>query len=44
MIEARRVESYIGQRAARADIPKALDILSRAGKGKPTMQGDELKD
>jgi hypothetical protein len=43
-LSALRTESYFQERAARADIPKALDILSRAGKGKPPTQGDELKD
>jgi hypothetical protein len=43
-LSALRTVSYFQERAARADIPKALDILSRAGKGKPPTQGDELKD
>lgn len=41
-LSALRVESYFQERAARADIPKALDVLKRAGKGKKPMQGDEL--
>lgn len=41
-LSALRTESYFQERAARADIPKALDILSRAGRGKSPMQGDEL--
>lgn len=43
-LSALRTESYFRDRAARADIPKALDILRRAGKGKPPVQGDELSD
>jgi hypothetical protein len=35
-------KSVIATRAARADIPKALKILKRAGTGKPPMKGDEL--
>lgn len=41
-LSALRTESYFAERAARADIPKALDILKRAGVGKPPMEGDEL--
>jgi hypothetical protein len=35
-------ESYIAERAARADIPKALRILKRAGVGRRPVKGDEL--
>ena len=41
-LSALRTESYIAERAARADIPKALAILKRAGVGRPPMKGDEL--
>lgn len=41
-LSALRTESYFQERAARADIPKALDILNRAGKGNPLVKGDEL--
>lgn len=41
-LSALRVESYFQERAARADIPKALDVLKRVGKGKKPIQGDEL--
>jgi hypothetical protein len=34
--------SYIAERAARADIPKALRILKRAGVGRRPAKGDEL--
>jgi len=41
-LSALRTESYFAERAARADIPKALDILKRAGVGNPPMDGDAL--
>ena len=41
-LSALRTESYIAERAARADIPKALGILKRAGVGRAPMKGDEL--
>ncbi|MER9134646.1 toxin-antitoxin system HicB family antitoxin [Mesorhizobium sp. M0768] len=43
-LSALRTESYFQERAARADIPKALDILKRAGKGKAPTKGDELPE
>ncbi|MEI9419606.1 toxin-antitoxin system HicB family antitoxin [Mesorhizobium sp. Cs1299R1N1] len=43
-LSALRTESYFQERAARADIPKALDILKRAGKGKASIKGDELPE
>ncbi|WP_087001896.1 hypothetical protein [Rhizobium sullae] len=39
---ALRTESYFQERAARADIPRALDILKLAGKGNPPVKGDEM--
>ena len=39
---ALRTESYIAERAARANIPMALDILKRAGVGRRPMKSDEL--
>jgi hypothetical protein len=41
-VSALRTESYIAERAARADIPKALRILKRAGVGRRPVKGDEL--
>jgi len=41
-LSALRTETYFQERAARADIPKALDILRRAGRGSAPMAGDEL--
>ncbi len=43
-LSALRTESYFAERAARADIPRGLDILARAGKGKAPVKGDELPD
>ena len=39
---ALRTADYFTVRAARADIPKALKVLKRAGVGKPPRKGDEL--
>lgn len=41
-LSALRTESYIAERAARADITKALRILKRAGTRQPVTKGDEL--
>lgn len=41
-LSALRTESYIAERAARADVPKALRILKRAGVGRPPVKGDIL--
>jgi hypothetical protein len=40
-LSALRTESYLAERAARADIPKALRILERAGRGRTPVKGDE---
>ena len=41
-LSALRTEDYFRERAARADIPRALEILSRAGVGNLPVEGDEL--
>jgi HicB family len=41
-LSALRTESCFAERAARAHIPKALDILKRAGVGNPPVKGDAL--
>jgi len=41
-LSALRTETYIAERAARADIPEALRILNRAGRGRTPVKGDEL--
>ena len=43
-ISALRTESYIAERAARADLPKALRVLKRSGIGRPPVKGDELPE
>jgi len=37
-----RTENYFAERAARADVPAALEILKRAGVGRSPLKGDEL--
>lgn len=41
-LSALRTEDYFAARAARADVPAALDILKRAGRGRSPVQGDEV--
>ena len=43
-LSALRTKSYIAERASRADLPKALAILKRAGVGRAPMKGDELSE
>jgi hypothetical protein len=40
-LSALRTERYFAERAARANIPEALRVLSRAGKGQQPVAGDE---
>lgn len=40
-LSALRTEDYFQERAARASIKKAKDVLKRAGKGMPPVPGDE---
>ena len=40
-LSALRTEDYFRERAARADIEKAKGILSRAGRGRAPVAGDE---
>jgi len=40
-LSALRTEDYFHERAARASIKKANDVLKRAGKGNPPVPGDE---
>ena len=42
-LSALRTERYLAERAARADLPKALGILKRAGAGNAPMRGDRLR-
>jgi hypothetical protein len=41
-LSALRTEAYFRERAARADLSKAQEVLARAGKGNPPLAGDEL--
>ena len=41
-VSALRTESYIAERAARADLPKALEVLKRAGRDRAPVKGDEM--
>jgi hypothetical protein len=43
-LSALRTESYFQERAARADLPKALAILERAGVDNPPMKNDALSE
>lgn len=40
-LSALRTESYFQERAVRADLPKAIEVLKQAGVGNPPMKGDE---
>lgn len=41
-LSALRTETYFAERAARADTSRAIEILQRAGEGRPPTPGDEL--
>ena len=41
-LSALRTESYLRERAARADVREARKVLARAGRGNPPLPGDEL--
>ena len=41
-LSALRTESYFAARAARADVPAALAVLERSGRGRPPLPGDEV--
>lgn len=41
-LSALRTERYFAERAARADVPRALDILRKAGGDNPPIKGDEI--
>jgi hypothetical protein len=40
-LSALRTEKYFADRATRANLPKALAVLKRAGVGNPPMKGDK---
>lgn len=41
-VAALRTRAYFKERAGRANLVAAMDILSRAGRGVPPIAGDEL--
>lgn len=41
-LSALRTEAYFRERSSRADIGRAREVLTRAGKGNPPVPGDEL--
>lgn len=43
-VSALRTKAYFQERAVRADMPKALEVLKRAGKGEPPVEGDEIRN
>jgi hypothetical protein len=43
-VSALRTEEYFAERAARANVKKALQVLKRAGQGNSPVDGDELSD
>ena len=42
MIAAHNAANYLSLRAQRANLPRALEILNKAGRGNPPLKGDEL--
>jgi hypothetical protein len=41
-VGALRTARFFAERAARADVPGALELLQRLGAGKPPLPGDEI--
>ncbi len=41
-VSALRTESYIAERASRADLPNALQVLKRSGRDRAPVKGDEM--
>jgi HicB family len=41
-LSAIRTEAFFRERAHRANIPEAIEILEKLGRGNPPMKGDEL--
>jgi len=42
-LSALRTATYLGERAARGNVKKALRILDRAGVGNPPVRGDHIR-
>jgi len=43
-LSAIRTESFFRARVRRTNVPAAIEILNRMGKGNPPMEGDELPE
>lgn len=43
-LSALRTESYFRERAGRANIPRALQLLKKAGGSAPPVPGDEISE
>jgi hypothetical protein len=43
-LSAIRTQSFFRERARRANIPEAIEILKRMGEGNPPMEADELPE
>ena len=43
-LSALRTADYFRERAGRADMARAIQILETAGKGAPPVEGDEILD
>jgi hypothetical protein len=41
-LSALRTEDFFAERRARGSLSRGLEVLSRAGVGKPPVEGDEL--
>jgi hypothetical protein len=41
-LSALRTASFFAERAQRADIPRAIELLQRSGSGNAPVEGDEL--
>ena len=41
---ALKADRYVFERAARADVERALEVLERAGSNEAPREGDELPD
>ena len=43
-LSAIRTETFFRERARRANVPEAIEVLDRLGKSNPPMKGDELAE
>ncbi|HEY1750348.1 MAG TPA: hypothetical protein VGG29_03745 [Caulobacteraceae bacterium] len=42
-LSALRTEAYFAERAARANVAEAIELVKRSGRGNPPSPGDELE-